>query len=164
MTLGTDVGKGPLELIARLCETLEAEAVPYCHWKSTTTIDRAHRGEGDLDLLIARSAAQRFVTVLRELGFKDARVATEIPGVFHAYGLDVASGKLVHAHAHYTLVRGDDMSKNYRLPVEGAYLASAAQGAVFREPAPAFELAVLVVRLVLKHAAWDAILIGRGSL
>jgi len=158
------VVSGSLDLIGRFCEALAAEDVSYCHWKSTTTLDRAALGEGDLDLLVDRRRSQRFLEILRRLGFKEARGAREIPGVFHAFGLDAPSGKLVHVHAHYALVLGDDMTKNYRLPIESAYLGSARQGAVFRVPAPEYELAVLVIRLVLKHAPWDAIVIGRGPL
>ncbi len=158
------VASDPLELVARLCEALTAEGVRYCHWKSTATLDRAALGEGDLDLLVERRGSQRFQEILRRLGFKEARGGREIPGVFHAYGFDAPSGRLVHVHAHYALVLGDDMTKNYRLPVEDAYLASTTQGAVFRVPASEFELAVLVVRLVLKHATWDAIVIGLGPL
>jgi hypothetical protein len=154
----------PLELVVALCAAFRDEGVRYCHWKSTTTLELAERGEGDLDLLVDRRCAQRFLEILRRLGFKEARGEREIPGVFHAYALDAPSGRLVHVHAHYALVLGDDMTKNYRLPVEDAYLASARQGAVFQVPAPEFELAVLVIRLVLKHAAWDAILIGLGPL
>lgn len=154
----------PLELILRLCEALAAEGVRYCHWKSTATLDRAQLGEGDLDLLVDRRCSQDFLEILGRLGFKAAHGARELPGVFHAYGLDAPSGKLVHIHAHFALVLGDDMTKNYRLPVEDAYLASTTQQAVFRVPAPQFELAVLVIRLVLKHAAWDATLIGLGPL
>ena len=153
-----------LELIARLCEALTAESVRYCHWKSTATLDRAQLGEGDLDILVDRRSSQRFLHILRRLGFKEARGSRELPGVFHAYGFDAPSGKLVHVHAHYALVLGDDMTKNYRLPVEDAYLALATQGSVFRVPAPEFELAVLVIRLALKHAPWDAIVIGLGAL
>jgi hypothetical protein len=153
-----------LELIARLCEALTAQGVRYCHWKSTATLDRAQLGEGDLDVLVDRRSSQAFLHILCRLGFKEARGARELPGVFHAYGVDAPSGKLVHVHAHYALVLGDDMTKNYRLPVEDAYLASATQGAVFRVPAPEFELVVLVIRLALKHAPWDAIVIGLGPL
>ena len=153
-----------LELIARLCEALTAQGIRYCHWKSTATLDRAQLGEGDLDVLVDRRSSEPFLHILRRLGFKEARGARELPGVFHAYGVDASSGELVHVHAHYALVLGDDMTKNYRLPVEDAYLASATQGAVFRVPAPEFELVVLVIRLTLKHAPWDAIAIGLGPL
>jgi len=155
-----------LDLVARLCRTLETEGVSYCHWKSNEALDRSASGENDLDLLIRRGDGQRFTEILRRLGFKEALLppVKHLPGVFHAYGLDEGSGRLVHIHAHYQLVLGDDMTKNYRLPIEAPYLDSAAQGALFRVPAPEFELAVFLIRMVLKHATWDAVLTLQGSL
>ena len=50
--------------------------------------------------------------------------AREVPGVSHYYGLDRPSGRLVHVHAHFRLVLGDDTTKNFWLPIEAAYLAS----------------------------------------
>jgi thymidylate kinase len=156
----------PLELVATLCRTLEAERVRYCHWKSNEAIDLSETGENDLDLLVSRSDAQRFEEILRRLGFKDVQLPPwkQLPGVFHSYGLDERSGRLVHIHAHYQLVIGDDMTKNYRLPIEEAYLASAARGSVFQIPAPEFEFAAFVLRMVIKHSSWDALLSFQGSL
>jgi len=156
----------PVELVRRLCDALSAERVDYCHWKSNESLDRSARAESDLDLLVGRRHAQRFEEIIRGLGFKDGRPPSKMqtPGVFHSYGLDEASGKLVHIHAHYQLVVGDDTTKNYRLPIEEAYLASAEQGSPFRVPAPEFELVAFVLRMVLKHSTWDAILTGKGSL
>jgi thymidylate kinase len=71
---------------------------------------------------------------------------------------------LVHVHAHYQLVLGHDMTKNYHLPLERAYLASAMSGALFRVPTPDFEFIVFVIRMVLKHSTWDAILARQGTL
>jgi thymidylate kinase len=159
-------GDAVLELVRTLCDRLETEGVAYCHWKSNEALDRSASGENDLDLLIAAAAASRFETVLADLGFKTARAPStkEMPGVFHAYGLDAGSGRLVHVHAHYRLVLGDDMTKNYRLPVEDAYVASATRGPVFRVPSPEFELVVFVIRMVLKHSTLDAIVSGHGRL
>jgi thymidylate kinase len=56
------------------------------------------------------------------------------------------------------------MTKNYRLPVEPAYIHSASQGEVFKIPAPEFEYVVFVIRMILKHATWDVILGREGSL
>jgi thymidylate kinase len=67
-------------------------------------------------------------------------------------------------HAHLSLVLGDDTTKNYRLPVEAAYLASCSHDQLFPVPSPEFELAVFVLRMVLKHATWDAVAFGRGAL
>ena len=160
---GEEVG---LDLVRRLCQELSAEAVDYCHWKSNEALDRSARAESDLDLLVSRRHATRFEEIIRGLGFKDGRPPSkqQLPGVFHSYGLDQASGNVVHLHVHYQLVLGDDMTKNYRLPLEEAYLASARQGSLFRVPAPEFELVVFVLRMVLKHSTLDALLTHKGSL
>ena len=67
-----------------------------------------------------RSDAERFEGILRRLGFKDTVQPgwKQLPGVYHSYGLDPPTGALVHIHAHYQLVVGDDMTKNIHLPVE----------------------------------------------
>lgn len=155
-----------LELVERLCATLAAEAVQYCHWKSNEALDRSMTGDNDLDLLVARPDQGRFLEVLARLGFKAAELpaAREVPAVVHYYGLDRPSGRLVHVHAHFRLVLGDDTTKNFWLPIEQAYLASSSPEGIFPVPAPEYELAVLVLRLVLKHSTWDAVLQARGSL
>ena len=82
----------------------------------------------------------------------------------HYYGLDAPTGTLVHVDAQAQLVLGDDTTKNVRLPIERAYLASCSPGPLFPVPAPEFELAVLVVRLALKHGTWDAAVFGQARL
>src|SRR5690606_526959 len=64
----------------------------------------------------------------------------------------------------YQLVLGQDRTKNYRLPLEEPYLASAVQRGLFRVPAPEFELIVFAVRMVIKHLTWDAVLTRQGNL
>lgn len=166
---GTSVappGQRVLALVQRLCRALDSDAIAYCHWKSSEALDRSASGGNDLDLLVARRDVQRFTEVLLRLGFKEARLPPrrERPAVLHYYGLDHESSRLVHVHAQYQLIIGDDTTKNCRLPIEQAYLASSIQGPLFRVPSPEFELAVLVIRMVLKHATWDAIVCGRGQL
>lgn len=155
-----------LELVETLCVALAAENVVYCHWKSNEALDRSMSGDNDLDLLVARSDQARFLEVLARLGFKAAALpaAREVPAVVHYYGLDEPSGRLVHVHAHFRLVLGDDTTKNFWLPIERAYLASSSMDGIFPVPAPEFELAVLVLRLVLKHSTWDAMVQARGAL
>jgi thymidylate kinase len=155
-----------LELIAALCWALDAEGVRYCHWKSNEAIGRSASGENDLDLLVSRADAERFEGILRRLRFKDTRQPRwkQLPGVYHAYGLDPATGALVHIHAHYQLVIGDDMTKNIHLPVEAAYLASSKPDRTFMLPSPAFELAVFLIRMTVKHCTWDAFVTFQGSL
>lgn len=155
-----------LQLVSRLSAALENEGVSYCHWKSNAAIERSASGDNDLDLLIGRGDVQRFVEVLHRLGFKEALTPREqgMPGVVDYYGYDSETSKLVHVHAHYQLVVGHDMTKNYHLPIERAYLASTTPGAPFRVPTPDFEFVVFVIRMVLKHSTWDAILVRQGTL
>ncbi|HYV01866.1 MAG TPA: hypothetical protein VEM93_05975 [Actinomycetota bacterium] len=164
--VGDGEGRAPLGLVTTLCEALREAGVLYCHWKSNEALDRSATGENDLDLLVARQDEARFEEILYRLGFKKALQSSvdQLPGVFHAYGLDTVSGRLVHVHAHTQLVLGDDMTKNFRLPIEEPYLRSGVQGPLFRIPSAEFEFAVFVIRMVLKHATWDAILTLQGSL
>ena len=158
----------PLALTLRLCEALNAEQIAWCHWKSNDAQAKAARGDADLDLLIGRSDMQRFIHAIRRLNFKDALppVSKRVPGVFHSYALDGPSGRLLHIHAHEQLVLGDDTTKNYRLPIEDAYLRSVRSDDAYPLPIPAPELefVVFVVRMVLKHSTWDAIASGKARL
>ncbi len=85
-------------------------------------------------------------------------------GVAHIYGLDRASGRLVHVHAYFQLVLGDDTTKNYRLPIEAAYLSSTRHDEALPAPAVEFELALFVVRMIVQHGTWDAVAMRRRRL
>ncbi len=156
----------PLGLVVGLCRELRERSVRYCHWKSNEAIDKSANGENDLDLLIDRSSADEFAAILHRHGFKPAHLppSKRLPGVADWYGLDLASERLVHVHAHYQLIVGDDMTKNVRLPMERAYLDSVYAGALFDLPSAEMELVVFVVRMMLKHTSVDATLMAQGSL
>jgi thymidylate kinase len=158
--------RAALPSIISLCETLRAEEIDYCHWKSNAAIKRSASGDNDLDLLVSRADAQRFVELLDRLGYKEVHVLPEeqLPGIRDFYGYDEAAGRLVHVHAHFQLVLGHDLTKNYHLPIERSYLDSAIQSDLFRLPAPEFELVVFVIRMILKHSTLDAILMRHGRL
>jgi thymidylate kinase len=155
-----------LNLISQLCDALENEGINYCHWKSNAAIDRSATGDNDLDLLISRSHVQRFTEVVYRLNFKEARAPAhrDLPGVLSFYGYDNQADRWVHIHAHYQLVLGHDMSKNYRLPVEEPFLASARRHGLLRVPAPEFELILFVIRMMLKYSTWDAVLSRRATM
>lgn len=162
---GEIVGE-PLALVVEFCARLRAAGVVYCHWKSNNALDRSASGDNDLDLLVDRDSVETFQGVLAECGFKQVRPARRrlVPGVLHYYGLDRRTGRLVHVDAQSELILGDDTTKNVRVPIERDYLASCAAGTLFPVPAAEFELAVLVLRLALKHGTWDALIFGLTSL
>ena len=156
----------PLALVVELCARLREAGVSYCHWKSNDVLHLSASGVNDLDLLVDRRSVQAFLGVLVQLGFKQARPSRRppVPGVVHWYGLDTATGTLVHVDAQAQLVLGDDTTKNVHLPIERPYLASCTQGELFPVPAPEFELAVLLLRLAVKHGSWDAAAFGLAGL
>jgi len=155
-----------LDLVYRLCRALAEADVQYCHWKSNNALDRSASGDNDLDLLVSRRDAARFTEILFRLGFKQGKAPADkqMNGVLDYFGYDEPADKWVHVHAHYQLIMGHDMTKNFRLPLEEPYLASAQQGDLFKVPAVEFEFVVFVIRMVLKHATWDAILGREGQL
>jgi len=155
-----------LPLIQKLCNDLATQKIAYCHWKSNHVLERSASGDNDLDLLVSRADGPRFAELLYRLGFKQAKAPAikQMPGVLDYYGYDVEADRLIHVHAHYQLILGHDMTKNYRLPIERPYLESAVQGDVFKVPAPEFEFIVFVIRMVLKHSTWDVILGREGTL
>ena len=156
----------PLDLVVRLTGMLREAGIDYCHWKSNAAIERSLTGDNDLDLLVARRDAGRFLSILSELFFKLAQPPAEkqLPGILDYYGLDEPSARIVHVHAHFQLVLGDDMTKNFRLPIEDAYLRSCSREELLPIPAAEFEYLVFVPRMVVKHCPWDALLARKGRL
>ena len=78
----------PLALVTSLREALDAEGIGYCHWKSNDALDRAVRGDSDLDLLVRRGDADRFTAVLRGLGelFGELALHRSFETLDRAYG------------------------------------------------------------------------------
>lgn len=153
-------------LVRELCKELNTNQIVYCHWKSNAAIDRSASAENDLDLLVSREDVGNFTEILARLGFKQAHEQPEhqMPGVLDYFGYDREADRLVHVHAHYQLIFGHDATKNYHLPIEEAYLASACQNGLFKVPSAEFELIILVIRLMLKHSTWDTFLLRQGKL
>ena len=149
-----------LNLVYKLCKTLDQEAVLYCHWKSNVALNRSASGDNDLDILVSRADTQVFTHILYKLGFKEARASSgqHIPGILHYYGYDPDDDRFVHVHAHYQLIVGHDLTKNYHLPLERPCLESAINDYIFKISAPEFELIIFVIRMVLKYSIMDAIL------
>lgn len=157
---------GPLDIVTTLTDRLADAGVVYCHWKSNEAIEKSERGENDLDLLISADDRHQFHAVLKELGFIPATPvrSRRVPGIADHYGLDAESGVILHVHAHFRLVIGDDMTKNFHLPVETAYLESRDVDGLIPTPSPEFEYLVFLLRMGVKHCPWDAVAMAKGRL
>jgi thymidylate kinase len=152
-----------IALVREVCVALASDRVRYCHFKRNAFLDRTRTGEKDMDLLIARSDADRFSAIMHRLGFKLARRPDgELPGIVDYYGYDSETARIVHVHAHYQLIVGDDLTMNYRIPLEDAFLGAAREDGEFLVPPPELELILLVIRLALRHLTWDAVVTRRA--
>lgn len=156
-----------LPLIEQLLARLDNSGIPYCHWKSSSGLLEALRGETDLDLLVADAAADEFAAVVRDLGFKrfDSHPSRRMPGVDDWLGLEPSVPHLVHLHVYRRLILGEDHIKNHHLPVEYVLLRETERRHGIPVPRPEIELAILAVRGLLKYREGaylrDALGIGR---
>lgn len=153
-------------LVHELAEALDAESITSSLWKGTASLKQIISGDKDLDLLVKRADISRFTQLIQRLGLKEAHspLHLRIPGVVHYYGYDPASGKLIHVHAYYKLIVGDDLTNNYQLPLESEILETAVLRDFVRVAIPEFEYVIFVIRMIMKYSTWDAILTRRGPL
>lgn len=145
---------------------LDDAGIQWCHWKSNEALAASAAGVNDLDLLVRRDQVGTCRAMLHTRGFLQALppASRRIPGVLDYHGDDPRLERPVHVHLHTMLVLGDDMTKNHRLPIEAEYLASCRREGPWLLPAPDFELVVFVLRMVVKHFAWDAMLMLQADL
>src|SRR6266566_4136197 len=110
-------------------------------------------------LLVERATEPQFTAVLEELGFRRATppAGSRVAGMESCFGLDRATGRLIHVHVHYQLLTGGFWTTIYRLPFERALLDSTVHRNVFRTPAPEFELLVFAIRMVQRFRPRDVL-------
>lgn len=154
----TDVPPLP-SLIVELFAALRLRGARYCHWKSNLRLEQGLRGQTDLDLLVDPAHRPAFAQILAAHGARPVRAAPgrEYPGVENYLAFDEGSGKLFHLHVHYRLVLGEQFVKNYSLPLEEQFLASARLRQGVYVPAPELELIVLTLRALLKYRDRDVV-------
>src|SRR5213593_49270 len=72
--------------LATLFDALSRNDVRYCHWKSNFHLADMLRAKTDLDLLVHRAEASRFLSIIASLGYKPV-AAEGFPSICHYYGL-----------------------------------------------------------------------------
>lgn len=128
--------------------------IHFCHWKSNINIDDACNGVGDLDLLFCKTQYALVTNLLVSNDFKraESKLDRQYPGVEDYFGYDRQSGKIVHLQAHYQLVTGQPLSKNYHFPIEGLILSNLPSDSSTPIPVPnkSLELILHVCRSFIK--------------
>ena len=146
--------------IVNLFQDLNRRGTRYCHWKSNCNLGRSLKGLTDLDLLVDRRHGEHFRQILHQNGIKPVISPSDkqYPGIEDYLGFDPDTGRLFHLHVHYQLVLGEQFVKNYRLPLEQAFLNSAqiCEGLV-KTPSPELELVSLTIRALLKYRDRDVV-------
>ena len=136
--------------VARLVEALERERIPFCQWKGAAALERALRGERDLDWLVRTSDWQRALHAIESAGWKRAlpRRGAEEEGIAHFFAFDPSLEPLLHLHLHDRVLSGEDWINSHALPLAEDFLASSRRAHGVPVPEAAGEAALLV----LKHA------------
>jgi thymidylate kinase len=152
----------PIAGLGRLVELFQAlnrAGVRYCHWKSNLRLAESLDGRTDLDLLVDRADGAPFGQILLAHDVKPTLAAPgkDYPGVEHHLGYDPSTGRIFHLHVHYSLILGEQFVKNYRLPLERAFLDSASTRRGVKTPAPELEIIILALRALLKYRDRDAV-------
>lgn len=140
-------------LLNSLLIKLNQENIAYCHWKSNVSLDDALLGKRDLDLYVDKNAASQFERIIAESGFKRAvgpSWDTHYP-IYHYYGFDEETGKIIHLHAYYNIVTGGGLVKNYKLPVESLLISCSDKYINIRIPQKSAELVVFVLRKMIEQ-------------
>lgn len=138
------------ERVAQLVAALERDGIPFCQWKGAAALERALRGERDLDGLVPAAAWPRALASIEGAGWKRARPRSgeDEAGVAHFFAYEPGQERLLHLHLHDRVLSGEDWINSHALPFEADLLASTRRAHGVRVPEPAAEAALAV----LKHA------------
>ncbi|MCI0400308.1 MAG: hypothetical protein L0Z68_03265 [Gammaproteobacteria bacterium] len=142
-------------LALQLIDVLNRNDIEYCHWKSNLSLADALSGEQDLDLLADRKALSEVLEILSDLGFKAAMVkpGSNVPGIFHYYGLDPESGKTIHVHLFSSVLTGESFVKSHFLPFERMLLENRSRIGEVSVPSRSAELLLFVLRAFIKYGS-----------
>lgn len=144
-----------LHLVGRLTAELDARQLRYCHWKSNEHLLAAVSGNTDLDVLFDNAARRYVHQALRAAGFRQAHAVwhRRYPLIEDHVAIDPTSGRLVHVHAHFGLIVGEEATKSFHLPWEDEVLDTCHIDAEAGFPAasPTYELLLLLIRSAIKR-------------
>jgi hypothetical protein len=144
------------ERVAALAGALEREGIAFCQWKGAAALERALRGERDLDGLVPAAAWPRALALVEGAGWKRARPlrGEDEPGTAHFFASDPGAERLLHLHLHDRVLSGEDWINSHALPFAADLLASERRAHGVRVPEPAAEAALVVLKHALRWGSW----------
>lgn len=148
-----------IEGLARLLDDLLSAGVLWCSWKSNRHVEDGLAGRTDVDMLVDRANAASFraIAARHDLVRLEPPAPSSIEGIEHHLGIDARSGVPFHLHVHFRLAMGTEYVKEFLVPLERPMLASVTSFNCVPVPAPAFELAILGARTILKYRVRDCV-------
>jgi thymidylate kinase len=144
-----------IELINQLIDNMNDDGIVYCHWKSNFYLAESLSGEIDLDLLVDRQSLSRALLVLENLGFKPAimRSGMITPGIYHYYGLDSQTGRLIHVHLYNRVLTGESFVKSHQLPLERMLFENVYDIDRIKVTSKPAELVLFILRIFIKYGS-----------
>jgi thymidylate kinase len=142
-----------LEVVSSLFDDLHRENINFCHFKSNNTLPEALEGIGDLDLLVKMEDFDAFSAIAAKWHFHLARSKEilPLPFVFHYYGLDEKTGKMVHLHVYFRIITGGSLVKNHWVPLERAFAENTRQLHGVPVPEKEIDLLLFVIRKFIEQ-------------
>ena len=155
-----------IKLVQELIDELNNNAIVYCHWKSNNRLSDVFSADEDIDLLVRKDNAVAFQRIMGQLGFKLAtqHFLDAQKTIFHYYGLDAKTCKIVHVHVYYQIITGGTILKNYRLPVEQMLLSGNNTYQSLKIPETSSELTLLVIRKIVESGSLVELLFVRREM
>ena len=140
-------------LLKQLFDSVHKKDIRYCHWKSNNNLEPALSGDDDVDILVDQSRYSDFMSIIYELGFRQAedRNGVNNPFVYHYYGYDNDSNAVMHLHVYYRIVTGGSIFKNHVIPVEELFLENRKPYMGIYVPEPEIDFALLVIRKMIEQ-------------
>ena len=107
-----------MKTIKNFFSEINANNIPYCHFKSNDHIYEAFIARSDFDILVARDYYSQFSMICLQNNLKKVQAQKELsyPGVVDWIGYDEVSKFQFHLHVHFVLVTGKQHVKEFNIP------------------------------------------------
>ena len=144
-----------MELINHLINKLNDSDIVYCHWKSNCSLAETFSGSMDIDLLVDRQSLSNALIILANLGFKSTitRFGVIPAGIYHYYGFDYRTGKLIHVHLFNRILTGESFVKSHLFPFERMLFEKSYTISQIKVPSKPAELVLFVARVFIKYGS-----------